>query len=363
MYGSRVLAILVLAVVSLAGVELALRIAAPVERCDQSTRLVFEQHTAGLAVEVVYQRNTLGLRTAGGREIDASAAQKRILCLGASTTDQAMQSWPDTWCGTLETLLNSAGIPVQAASFGRGGMNASDAADALERLLPLVRPDLVVTLLGVNDLTWRRATPSERIGATIDCPPPVTLVERCARGSQICRRLDAARASPPATAPARELEWHEANLPDIRRRFRELPPADAPAPAPESRANLAASVRRLATLIRTIGARLLVLGQPVLWKEGMTEEESARLWFPVQAGPTSFVRAPPAWLANEMRDYNRVQEDAARSNGAPYVELDDVVPKDLGSYFDDCHLTDRGSANVARAAFEPARALLRSPDA
>lgn len=91
----------------------------------------------------------------------------------------------------------------------------------------------------------------------------------------------------------------------------------------------------------------------------MTDEETARLWFPVQTGPARFVRASAIWLANEMRDYNRAQEDAARTQGVSYVELDGVVPKDLGSYFDDCHLTDRGSADVARAAFEPALALLR----
>lgn len=359
MPGFRVLTILLLAILSLAGVEIALRIGAPIQRCDQSTSLVFEQHTAGLARNVVYQRNALGLRTADGRELDLSAAQKRVLCLGASTTDQATQSWPTTWCGALEGLLRSSGVSVQAASFGRGGMNATDAADALEWLMPLVRPSLVVTLLGVNDLTWRRATPYERVAATVDCPSPVTVVERCAQFSQICRRLVAAEAQPLTTAPVRELEWHEANLPDIRRRFRELPVVDAPPPASESRENLAASVRRLAMLSRSAGARLLVLGQPVLWKEGMTDEETARLWFPVQTGPARFVRASAIWLANEMRDYNRAQEDAARTQGVSYVELDGVVPKDLGSYFDDCHLTDRGSADVARAAFEPALALLR----
>lgn len=358
MLSRYVLKIVLLVILSCAGVELALRIVAPVQPCDQSTRLVFEQHTAGLAPEVVYQRNSLGLRTADGRELDTSAAQKRILCLGASTTDQATQNWADTWCGTLEGLLRASGIPVQAASFGRGGMNASDAADALERLLALARPDLVVTLLGVNDMTWRRASPYERVVTVVDCPSPVTVVDRCAQFSQICRRL-AAGVAPPTMSPARELEWHEANLPSIRQRFRALPVADAPEKALESRSNLVASVGRIAMLTRSADARLLVLGQPVLWKEGMTEDEAARLWFPVQTGSASFVRASPVWLANEMRDFNRAQANAAHSHNALYIDLDNVLPKDLGSYFDDCHMTDRGSADVARAAFESARGLLR----
>jgi hypothetical protein len=121
--------------VAVALVEMLLRALADVPPCDEALDKRFRQTIPGVKAAVRYQRDALGLRRGG---TVGSGARLWLLCLGASTTDQATQNWEDTWCGLVASGLHDAlrplGIAVEAAAYGRGAMTAADAADELERL-------------------------------------------------------------------------------------------------------------------------------------------------------------------------------------------------------------------------------------
>jgi hypothetical protein len=107
------------------------------------------------------------------------------------------------------------------------------------------------------------------------------------------------------------------------------------------------------------GLRAIVLGQPVIWHEGMTAEQQAALWFWVGT-PEGRVRPSPGWLSREIQRYNDAQRAEARARGFRYVELNGRLPKDLDHFFDDCHLTDLGSRRQAELVFPAALAEVRA---
>jgi Tfp pilus assembly protein PilF len=73
----------------------------------------------------------------------------RILCLGESTTEAG----PDPYPAQLEEVLNSRNIGVKFSVINKGlsGVNTDYIAGHLEENLDTYKPDMVVTMMGVND--------------------------------------------------------------------------------------------------------------------------------------------------------------------------------------------------------------------
>lgn len=361
----RLLAAVAVAVACTVLAEGVLRTAVPL---PGSQRLRLRQELPGLAPEIVYERNAFGLRSLSMETREKPPGALRVLCLGASTTDQPTQSTGDTWCGLLERRLEgelaSRGVRLETASYGRGGMRAPDLLRWAETELLAYEPDLVVTLLGVNDLAWPGGPDYaydgrlERALPAVAAPAPGL---RCRDVSQLCRRGHLLRERLSrwrALGSGREVEWHSRNLPELRREHRERPAVEAPAREPDPLREFSDAVEALLAFLGERGVATVVLGQPVLWKPTLSRAEAAALWFPVNT-PGGYVRSGGAWLAAEMERYNRVQRDHAARHGAAYLDLDARIPKDLDHYFDDCHFTDRGSRLVAEQVLPLVRAGLR----
>lgn len=344
--------------------ELLLRFAAPL---PAQQRLRLRQDLPGLAPEIVYERNAFGFRALSMRTREKPPGVVRVLCLGASTTDQPTQSTEDTWCGRLERALApelaALGLGIETAAFGRGGMRAADLLRWARAELPAYEPDLVVTLLGINDLTWNGG-PDYRYDGRLEPAPPArgtSLGQRCRRVSELCRRVSLARdrlANWRDLRAGRAIEWHSRNLAELRRERRQRPRVEAPTRDPDPLREFSDATAALIGLLRKDGVEVVVLGQPVLWKADLSAEEEAALWFPVET-PEGAVRPSGAWLAAEMARYNEAQRRHAEALGAAYLDLDRRVPKDLDHYFDDCHFTDRASRLVAEQVLPLVRERLR----
>lgn len=112
---------------------------------------------------VEYAHNSLGLRGPEPRDGDASAADTvRVLLVGDSNAYGWGVAEPDSLRARLEAALGER-VPgrtfeVQAAAFP--GYNTADQAALLRRLLPALRPQVVVAAWFVNDL--------ERLGFHVD---------------------------------------------------------------------------------------------------------------------------------------------------------------------------------------------------
>lgn len=142
------------------------------------------------------------------------------------------------------------------------------------------------------------------------------------------------------------LEWHSANLPNLRRAYREAPFVTSLSRKPDPIDEFRGALHWLLGLFRQRGISAVVLGQPVLWKPEFTADEYNSLWFSINT-PDGPVRPSGSWLLSEMRKYNDVQREEAEHAGFAFVDLDGELQKSLTYYFDDCHFTDKGSVRVA----------------
>jgi lysophospholipase L1-like esterase len=361
--------------------EVALRAFAPVTVDDASVRYQYRQNLPRLKNFVTYERNAYGLRATSMGPQPKTRGVKRVLCLGASTTDQINQNLGDTWCGLLETQLNrsygSSGVRFETASLGRGGFRAVDDLAWAEDSVAALQPDIVVLLLGINDLafTGARGYRYDRLDSSLARSrrrrdpnggrPAMAPWQRraCPVALQLCRRLVLLKhriaAAKQANAPIR-LDWDSENLPRLRKEYQALPEVDHVDRDPDPEQEFHDAADSLVASLVSRHIRTVVLGQPVLWSDHMGDAERNQLWFPVSTskGP---VRPNGTWLANEMGRYNADLSAIAAARGATFYNLDGRVPKTVEYFFDDCHYTDAGSALVAKEVLPLVAGLLATP--
>ncbi|MGJ0535218.1 SGNH/GDSL hydrolase family protein [Methylocystis sp.] len=334
--------------------------------------VLVHQSLSGLKPQIMYSVIEGGMRSLSIKSLSDRKMAKRVLCVGASTTDQSTQETGDTWCGLLEKLIKDNSdekrINFQTISFGRGGMKSIETAGWLFENVDLINPDIVITLLGVNDLSlnggpeYQTKNPVDYITRIQEKSANVRdLFEQyCLKLSQLCRVTklvqDKIRVSN-AIKAGDIVEWHSANLPTLRQKYKDYPFVDAPIRTPDPIVEFQDSVRWILNFLSARGVRVIVLGQPVLWKDALTSEENDVLWFPVNTYK-GFVRTSAAWHQMEIQKFNEAQKQEASAFGFEFIDLDRILPKTLSTYFDDCHYTDQGSAAVAQAVAPSLRRML-----
>ena len=88
--------------------------------------------------------------------------------MGGSTAESPQQEPKDAWWGLLEQRLQQqpefSGKSVQILAFGQGGFEVSDVNTWLKHELHELNPDLLVTLVGVNDVAFPEHSDSDLPG-------------------------------------------------------------------------------------------------------------------------------------------------------------------------------------------------------
>ncbi|MCG3176649.1 MAG: hypothetical protein MOGMAGMI_01607 [Candidatus Omnitrophica bacterium] len=322
---------------------------------------ILRQDLPGLKARVLYETNDLGFRSLSMRSARKPERTLRIFALGASTTMQINQDTADIWSAVIERRLNErfgpSGWRIEVAAWGTGGDRVFTRARFVREKLPEYDADLVITLEGINDLCWNGGPgysypgPEARIHAlgAKDRKLSKRFKRLKGRYSQIYRRLrrmQDQREIEASLKSGRMIRYDTDSLKGNTRNYAQLPYAKEPARDPDPYVEFSEGMETLLSDLKGRGIPAVVLGQPVLWKEGMSEQEAGVRWFYVDttAGP---VRPSMAWAVSEMRRYNERQRQLAEKYGAVYVPLDEQLPKDLETFFDDCHFTDAGNRHVA----------------
>jgi len=350
---------------TLASIEVFLWVFFPIP-LEHEIEYRMSQDIPGLKSEVLYQRNIYGFRSNTMKTKEPPKNTYRIICIGASTTNQATQNMEDTWAGILEFELRKEfkeyGINIEVASYGRGGETIMDQCIWAWENLSKFNPNLLISLEGINDLCWHGGPEYKYKKLDIqsgDFKGPVinsikiSFKNKCLRYSQICRgakMLKDILKTKYLKRKGKIIEWHTKNLPDLREKYRSLPYIPNPKRKPDPIEEFSDGMFILAKIVENAKIDLLILGQPVIWKRQMTDEELNSLWFYINtsSGP---VRPSPTWLVNEIERYNKVQMRTAEYFNFCYVNLNEKIPKNLYSFFDDCHFTDLGSKLVANEIF------------
>ncbi len=326
----------------------------------------YAQSIPGLKKKIIYSRNQFGLRSLSMDAMEKQSDTFRILCIGASTTDQPTQSIEDTWCSLLEISLNKSrlgsGTVFQSIGYGRGGSKTSDVAWYLKDRIDRLNPDLVITLLGVNDMVWNggKEYRPESIEKTLAAEDK-KLKYIVRKYSQIRKHIRLLK-SRFQLAAGTAVEWHSQALPKLRIKYQGNRYRERVVRNHDPIVEFSESVNWLVNFLVSRNKPIILLGQPVLWHEDMSEQEYKSLWFSVQSeeGP---VRPSGKWLHEEMEKYNDVQQNIALQyddENVIYQALDQYIPKSLDYYFDDCHFTDIGSARVAEIILPTIKKMLRA---
>ncbi len=344
-------------------VEIFLWLIVPVDLAGSSYPVV--QHLPGVKQKFTYSVNGLGLRSLSMRGGGKGKKTIRILCLGGSNTQAPAQATEDTWHGLLEKRLQrefaGRGITIEVAAYGMGGTGILDRLKWARLNLSELSPDVVITMEGINDVTWQRrySTPDKnaerlaRLEAELASQRSLAgqLKKKLKAYSQIYRRFIKYTNDvhlKEVLAAGKGFVWQSDDLPALNAAYLRLPVTALPSEQEDPLDTFSENSKLLLGEIRSQGAEAVVLGQPVLWRADLNERECSRLWFPLETSHGR-VRAPLSWLAGEMERYNEAQGGLAVEFGALYVPLGRLIPKTLDNFYDDCHYTDRGNELIAEA--------------
>jgi lysophospholipase L1-like esterase len=291
-----------------------------------------------------------------------------MLAVGGSTTECGGVDDAKVWTHLLAASLPQAldGRRAWVGNVGRDGTTTRDHVLHVKYLLQeYPRIDVVLALVGVNDMAsalrqgWRYHSPpsvaepgAERaqahhafavVPAFLEAPwYKRTALWGVARRAKLKWQSDRAITLPNGRLAG--LEPARLRRRTIGAAIESLPPLDQP--LFEYRRNLNA----MADLVAAQGARLVLVTQPSVWRDRMTDAEQRRLWFGWLGADWSSSQAyfTPSALARAMAAYNRALLDVCRRRGLDCIDPSDVLPRDSTVFLDDVHFTELGSRLLAQ---------------
>ena len=313
--------------------------------------------------------NSLGVR---GREPKrADRREYRIFTIGGSTTECLFLDDAKTWPHLLqETLKRTAdGRDVWIGNIGKSGTTTRDHMLQLRHLLPQhPRIDLVLALVGINDLNWRLRKGDKNL-----LPPERQLHHAFA----VLPTSDPwAFASVPSSAPwykrtaiygllrkvrawletsVRLADWQEdpaGHFYEKRRAERATRTAtlDELPDLTSALIEYAANLNVMIDLTEEHGARIVLMTQPVMWRADLNVTEEGLLWngWSTEDG----VYYSPRALAAGMELYNRELLRVCTLRGITCIDLAALVPRTAEIFYDDAHYTEKGASVVAKVVSE-----------
>jgi lysophospholipase L1-like esterase len=283
----------------------------------------------------------------GPGQLEKPADRYRIIALGGSTTRNPLLAVEHRYPTVLQSLLR--------AQYGRedlevfnGGMDWYTSKHSLINYVTNLRdgdPDLVVVMHAVNDM-YRSFSPT---GFAVG---PYHRLWSHFYGPSIYG------AKPPSFEQhiSSKVVWPSvASVMFSRVRLVER---DLPLERFVSRADFERNMRSLLTVLEADGVPVILMTQPFLFKDEMTPEERATLWFgrTFCLSSTESLRSEypsPRSLAAAMRAYNEtVRVLAGEGENVMLLEAESNLAKSLDNFTDDVHYTPAGARRLATAVQE-----------
>jgi hypothetical protein len=322
-------------------------------------------HVLGVTPKVTFTVNALGLR---GPMPPQVGKVYRIITIGGSTTECIAQDDAQEWPHLLMVELNQRqkGLPVWVGNAGVSGLTTVTHASCLRRLPVLHQADLLIFLIGVNDLA---------AALLFDGAPTQEVLED--------RAELFAEHAPDGVSHVRGLlrrSWllalvwnslqHLSQVIFTWRSEQDVPigaslsgrAAGPVLPLPDLRLALAEYAQRVRTLeqqCRQYHRRCVFLTQPTMWRAGLSAAEQSLLYsggVGYHGIARGYVSAPE--LGRAMAAYNQVLLAVCREDQFECYDMAAAIPKDTSAFSDESHYNDHGTHLVADYLAER---LLASP--
>jgi lysophospholipase L1-like esterase len=305
-------------------------------------KLRLEPNLPGVAGPVTHSANKWGMR---GEDPPADwDGAFTVITVGGSTTQCFYLDDTRAWPQVLQDRLRAACPRAWVGNAGLDGHSTRGHKLLMEAVIAKLRPDMVIFLVGVNDLALSVAF------GEAGSPWDESLARRI-RGGGLRGLFDRSRLLQILAAWKRvaEGETRVAVVNHARYVPKPLEGPEDSLPPPERLSSLAPFLRNLDTLAarcRALGARPVFLTQPGLFSADPK-------WRAIQGG-MSFLRTS-RWHISAATEYRllRVFNDSLLSRCAALkadcFDLAARIPHDSAYFYDDYHFTDRGARAVGEA--------------
>ncbi len=321
----------------------------------------------------VYDDSLFSINSAGIRGDEFSADQDyRILAFGGSTTECILLDDMEAWPYLLQKNLGgSTGKNVWVGNVAKSGLNSRDNLVQLPLLLDEY-PDIdaVVLMEGVNDLMMRLARHGDydpdylltadghkrsfdRAFQLIKAPYEKTKKNMFYEKTAIWRTIRKLRKARSIKKKNNNVMIQDSagnayvHARAVRKTMRKIGQLPDMTPA------LAEYRRNLNTMIDEAskrGVRVILVTQPSLYKENMTQKEKDLLWLGGNANlrsgkVTGFYSAEA--LLRGIKLYNMATLKVCRMRRADCVDAAAHIPKSVEALYDGVHFNEKGARMVA----------------
>jgi hypothetical protein len=291
----------------------------------------------GVSPEARFTVNSLGLR---GPEPPPRDAAYRILCLGGSTTECMHLDDERTWPHLLMANLHARGTgAVWIGNAGESGYYTKHQLRFVRQSALMGHVDCLVILAGVINFFQGTAPPP---------PPGIGRGRRRPlwRDSGLFRLCaDSYRAWRARSDDQRG--WLSVSLDKLRRPRRESPILDELPRLAQGLITFRERVREIARVCARRGVRLVFATQPVLWHRHLSRQAEALLWCGL---PDGTFRSPGK-LRQGMDLFNAALAEECAARGVECIDLSSLSGQEQ-LFYDDCHVNEKGAAEVARRIAE-----------
>ncbi len=296
----------------------------------------------GVSPVVHFTTNKWGMR--GDPVPDDWNEHRTILTVGGSTTQCFYLSDDKTWPARLQALLRGAYPDVMVQNAGLDGHSTRGHLLMMRKVVPVVKPDLVIFLLGLNDLSLSISEKERLFGARREMTGTLYWIFSHSRVVQVLFR------------------WYQVvvnKAPVVQTQRFYLPngfPTGGlrhPTPMPASLESVLPSlpafrdnIDEIITLAKRQHVKVLFLTQPLLFEDTPRWRETALAVYWLKRQKYSISAA----TFRRMLDiFNNSLLEICDRRQVSCFDLASAVPHDRKYFYDVAHLNEVGAERVARA--------------
>lgn len=329
---------------------------------NQPVTLRFFNHIPGLkekvTLEVTSVEQLRSRKWPSGPKVPGSL---RILCVGGLATLGQLQNAEDTWWGQLGAKLEEKlpGVTVEIGANGGVPHLAMTGAKWVATFAPDWKPDLIIANFGAGEVLSQPLDYSYSPTRFDSLPVPKRMrsswKEFVLGFSQISRwwtGRDLKTTTVRTQAVLGEKDYFTENFNLMRKEYQKYPAIPNPFRLSDAdpRNEYRDALKHLLATSQSIGARLILTGEPCLCRELMTVENAALLCTFMPKSPSQpnlMVKVQPGWVEREIRRYQEVAQEIAAENDLVFVDLNETILPDADHFVNELVLTDVGAADMA----------------
>ena len=313
-----------------------------------------------------FEINELGFRSHSMKTMGKPPRTYRIFFVGGSTTEEIYMPEEKTFPFIVERKLKKTNpdLNFECVNDGISGYLAADVLAALIYKVMYYEPDLVVVMLGVNDVRYGAVSnydpirrPSyekvlykpgyeERMGESI-----VNILKRSHFLTLIKWRLINRLFPPDAERFKTKLE--EYNY--FRRQRRQTP--ITPVTGSKAMADFLKNLQEMIFITQGHGVRLIFMTEPSIYQKNLPREVDEKLWMGFM--PEAGLNLSNEFLLKEINRFNDAVRELSKKYGVELLDLERRIPKDLVHFYDDVHLSPEGAKKAAQVISDY---LLQQPE-